>query len=155
MDSPPQTDRIEKEVELHAPPARVWRALTDHREFGAWFGVDLESPFVPGSFARGRITHPGYEHLVMELLVVAIEPQTRFAFEWHPYAIAAGVDYSQEPPTLVEFTLRETPAGTMLRVTESGFDALPPQRRSRAFPMNERGWTAQMNNIRTYVAPTA
>ena len=51
-------NRIEKRVELKAPISRVWRALTDFREFGEWFQVKLESPFVPGKISRGNITHP-------------------------------------------------------------------------------------------------
>ena len=99
------TDRIEKTVELKAPVARVWRALTDHHEFGQWFRVRLEGPFVPGQIARGQITHPGYEHLVWEAVVQRMEPERLFSFTWHPYAIDPNQDYSGEEPTLVEFTL--------------------------------------------------
>src|SRR5713101_6625525 len=116
------TDRIEKRNELNAPPARVWRALTDHREFGEWFGVNLEAPFVPGKPTRGRITYPGYEHLVMEVVVQKMETERLFSFRWHPYAVDATVDYSKEPTTLVEFKLEKTAVGTMLVVTESGFN---------------------------------
>ena len=42
-------NRIEKRVELKAPVSRVWRALTDYREFGEWFRVRLESPLSPDS----------------------------------------------------------------------------------------------------------
>lgn len=145
------TDRIEKSIELKAPLDRVWRALTDHREFGQWFRVRLESPFVIGRSTRGRITHPGYEHVVMEVVVQAIEPLRLFSYHWHPYAVDPKVDYSQEPPTLVEFRLEPTPAGTLLRVTESGFDAIPAGRRDEAFRMNSGGWEAQMKNIAAHV----
>jgi uncharacterized protein YndB with AHSA1/START domain len=146
------TDRIEKSIDLNAPPARVWRALTDHREFGKWFRVNLESPFVPGEVTRGRITHPGYEHVVMEVLVRRMEPQRIFSFNWHPYAVDPRLDYSKEPPTLVEFRLEKIPAGTRLRVTESGFDAIPLARRDEAFRMNSGGWEAQVKNIAAHVA---
>ncbi|MBV9509159.1 MAG: vanillate O-demethylase oxidoreductase VanB, partial [Caulobacteraceae bacterium] len=36
------TDRIEKTIELRAPLERVWRAIIDHEQFGAWFRVALE-----------------------------------------------------------------------------------------------------------------
>lgn len=146
------TDRIEKIIELQAPLARVWRALTDYQEFGEWFRVKLERPFVPEETARGNITYPGYEHLVMELVVQKIEPQRLFSFHWHPYAIDPDVDYSSEPPTLVEFILEEIADGTRLTVTESGFDALPPGRRDEAFRMNDGGWTQQMKNIEAHVS---
>jgi uncharacterized protein YndB with AHSA1/START domain len=102
-----QTDRIEKQIEIKAAPSRVWRALTDYKEFGEWFRVRLESPFVAGKATRGQITHPGYEHVVMEVAVQSIKPETYFSFHWHPYAIEKGVDYSKEKPTLVEFRLEK------------------------------------------------
>ncbi|MDB5293416.1 MAG: Activator of Hsp90 ATPase 1 family protein [Phycisphaerales bacterium] len=145
------TDRIEKRIELKAPPARVWRALADFREFGAWFGVNLETPFVPGKSTRGNITYAGYEHLVMEVVVQKMEPERLFSFHWHPYAVDPKVDYSKEPPTLVEFRLEKTAAGTLLVVTESGFDAIPAARRDEAFRMNSGGWTQQMKNIEAHV----
>jgi len=145
------TDRIEKKTELNAPPARVWRALTDHREFGEWFRVNLEAPFVPGKTTRGRITYPGYEHLIMEVVVQKMETERLFSFHWHPYAVDPKVDYSKERPTLVEFKLEKTPAGTSLVVTESGFDAIPAARREEAFRMNSGGWTEQLKNIQKHV----
>lgn len=145
------TDRIEKTIELAASPERVWRALTDYKEFGAWFRANLDGPFVAGKPTRGRITYPGYEHLVMDVLVVKMERERLFSFHWHPYAIDPQVDYSKEPPTLVEFTLEKSATGTLLRVTESGFDALPAARRDEAFRMNSGGWTEQMKNIEHYV----
>lgn len=146
------TDRIEKRVALRAPRTRVWRALTDAKEFGAWFGVALTSPFVEGATVRGQITHPGYEHLTMEVVVERIEPERYVAFRWHPYAVDPAVDYSNEPPTLVEFTLEDTNDGVALTVVESGFDRIPLARRAEAFRMNEGGWTAQIQNIARYVA---
>ena len=145
------TDRIDKQIEIKAPPARVWRALTDYREFGEWFRVKLETPFVPGRSTRGHITYPGYEHLTFEVQTKQMEPERYFSFTWHPYAIEPGVDYSKETPTLVEFHLTPTPNGTLLRVTESGFDAIPASRRDEAFRMNSGGWAEQVKNIEAYV----
>jgi len=145
------TDRIEKRIELKASPARVWRALTDYREFGEWFRVNLEGPFVPGRVARGRITYPGYEHLVMEVTVVTMEPERLFSMRWHPYAVDPKVDYSKETPTLVEFRLEKMTSGTLLLVTESGFDSIPAARRDEAFRMNSGGWTEQLKNIEAHV----
>ncbi len=150
----PSTDRIEKTIELNAPPARVWRALTDHREFGTWFRINLEAPFAAGKPTRGRITYPGYEHLIMEVVVQRMEPERSFSFHWHPYAVDPKVDYSREPPTLVEFRLEKTAAGTLLAVTESGFDSIPAGRRDEAFRMNSGGWAEQLKNIAIYVSQT-
>ncbi|YBV96732.1 SRPBCC family protein [Phyllobacteriaceae bacterium JZ32] len=145
------TDRIEKNIELNAPIERVWRALTDHEEFGAWFGVRLDGPFVPGEIARGRITHPGYEHVKWEATIKRMDRPHYFSFTWHPYAVDPDVDYSGEKPTLVEFRLEPISAGTRLTVVESGFDALPAHRRADALRMNEEGWAGQMKNIEAYV----
>jgi uncharacterized protein YndB with AHSA1/START domain len=146
------TDRIEKWIELRVPVARVWRALTDHKEFGLWFRVDLGTPFAPGQTTTGRITYPGFEHATMTVVVQKMEPERLFSFTWHPYAVGPKTDFSKEPPTLVEFTLTKTPTGTLLVVTESGFDALPEGRRAEAFRMNEGGWEEQMHNIANHVA---
>lgn len=145
------TDRIEKSVELKAPVTRVWRALTDYREFGTWFRVRLDGPFEPGRTVRGQITYPGYEHLKWEAVVQKMEPERLFSFTWHPYAIDPNQDYSSEVPTLVEFTLEKIAGGTLLRVVESGFDKLPDKRRLEAFRMNEGGWGEQMKNIAQHV----
>lgn len=144
-------NRIEKRVELNAPISRVWRALTDFREFGEWFQVRLESPFLPGKISRGNITHPGFEHIQMEVMVQTMQPQQIFSFTWHPYATDPKIDYSKEPSTLVEFRLERTGTGTLLTVTESGFDKIPADRRFEAFRKNEGGWTQQLENIEAYV----
>jgi uncharacterized protein YndB with AHSA1/START domain len=145
-------NRIEKRIELRAPRSRVWRALTDHREFGKWFGVRIDVPFVVGKPAQGQITIPGYEHIRWEAVVQRMEPERLFSFTWHPYAKDPDKDYSQETPTLVEFQLEETADGTLLRLTESGFERIPADRRAEAFRMNDGGWAAQMKNIEKHVA---
>ena len=145
------SDRIEKTIDIKAPIARVWRALTDHEEFGTWFRVRLEGPFVVGQTSRGRITYPGYEHLAWEAVVQEMDPERLFSFTWHPYAVEQDVDYSKEPPTLVEFTLEQTAGGTRLRVVESGFDKIPAGRRPEALRMNEGGWSEQVKNIARHV----
>ena len=148
-------DRIEKRIELKAPVSRVWRALTDYREFGEWFRVKLDGPFVPGQISRGQITYPGYEHVKWEATVQKMEPERLFSFTWpHPKSIEKAdypADCSNEPTTLVEFRLEKTANGTLLVLTESGFDNLPGDRRLEAFRRNEGGWTAQMKNIEKYV----
>ncbi len=145
------TDRIEKSIVLNAPRARVWRALTDVTQFNAWFGVNLTSPFREGAEVSGRITHPKYAHVTARLWIERLEPEHHFAFRWHPDAIDETVDYSGEPTTLVSFTLEDAPGGTRLDIVESGFDAIPEARRSRAFSGNAKGWASQLENIRKYV----
>lgn len=146
-------DRIEKKVVLKAPRSRVWRAIADSREFGAWFLVKFDAPFVAGQTLLGRITHPGYEHLTMEVRIERIEPERLFSYRWHPYAVKPDQDYAAEPMTLVEFTLAETSDGlTELTIVESGFDRLSAARRAEAYPMNDSGWAEQATNIARHVA---
>ena len=146
-------DQIKKHIQLRAPRSRVWRALTDSAQFGAWFGVELAGPFRAHSAVSGRITSKGYDHLTIHLQVERIEPESYFSYRWHPYAIDPDVDYSSEPTTLVEFRLDDVEGGgTALTLTESGFDRIPLERRAKAFEMNDGGWAAQMENIARHVA---
>jgi len=146
------TDRIEKKIQLAAPRSRVWRAISDSKQFGEWFRVKLEEQFTEGKTVRGAILHKGYENVAMELKIERIEPERYFSYRWHPYAIDPKVDYSSEPTTLVEFLLEEADGGTALTIIESGFDRIPLARRADALKMNDHGWTAQAKNIANYVS---
>jgi len=149
------TDRIEKSVVLRAPRARVWEALTDARAFGRWFGVELAGPFAPGARVTGRITHKGYEHLPFEITVERMEPERLLSWRWHPNAVDPGVDYSDEPTTLVVFELTDVAEGTQLDVVESGFDGVPLSRRATAYRGNDEGWAQQMVAIERYLSGSA
>jgi uncharacterized protein YndB with AHSA1/START domain len=146
------TDRIEKILVLGAPRSRVWRAITNAEEFGAWFGVKLQGGFAAGARVQGQITVPGYDHLTMDVEIVRVDPERLFSYRWHPYAVEPDVDYSGEPTTLVEFHLEQVDAGTRLTVIESGFDRIPLARRAKAFEMNDRGWAEQVKNLEKHVS---
>jgi uncharacterized protein YndB with AHSA1/START domain len=157
------TDRIEKEVLLKAPLDRVWRAISDADEFGQWFGARFDGPFVAGATVTGTIMPTTVDAEVAKSQepyagqsdawqIVAVEPQRRLAFRWHPYPVEPDTDYSAEPTTLVEFTLDDTPDGVLLRIVESGFDAIPAERRAAAFEGNSEGWAAQTQLVRKYLA---
>jgi uncharacterized protein YndB with AHSA1/START domain len=143
-----QTDRIEKQIQLKAPRARVWQALTDTDQFNEWFGVRLVGTFAQGAQLRGPVTHPGYEHVVMEITIERLEPQRFMSWRWHPGGDAA---MAGDPETLVEFELDDVDNGTLLKVVETGFDRIPLARRSKAYRENEGGWTGQMKAIKQYV----
>jgi uncharacterized protein YndB with AHSA1/START domain len=145
------TDRIEKHAVLRAPLSRVWQAITDSQQFGEWFRVDLQGAFAEGAVVSGRMTEPGYEHAIMEVLVEKISPQSYFAFRWHPYEENGGVDFATAPTTLVEFFLEEVSEGTRLTIVESGFDCIPPDKRGEAVRNNDQGWSYQMRNVERYV----
>ena len=157
------TDRIEKQVLLPARLDRVWRAISDSQEFGQWFGVRIDGPFVAGTTVNATITGTTVDAEVAELQrphagaeatweIVAVEPPRRFAYRWHPFAVDGGVDYGNEPTTLVEFTLSETADGVLLRIVESGFDAIPETRRADAFEGNSAGWAKQTELVRKYLS---
>jgi len=157
------TDRIEKTIVLRASRDRVWRALTDPKEFGEWFGMRFDDPLLPGGRVRATIVgttadaevakaqqvHAGTR---FEIVVDRIEPMRLFSFRWHPGAVDPSIDYSKEPATLVEFALDETAEGVKLTVTESGFDRIPLARREAAFTQNEQGWGIVITLIAKHLA---
>jgi uncharacterized protein YndB with AHSA1/START domain len=156
------TDRIEKKVLLHAPLKRVWTALANSTEFGTWFGMKFDGPFVPGALMRGVIVptkvnaevakaQQKYDGMPVEITIAKMEPERLVSFRWHPYAIERGVDYSAEPTTLIEFVLEEMKDGVMLTVTESGFDQIPLVRRVKAFTANEEGWGMVVQLLEEYL----
>ena len=156
-------DRIEKTILLRAPRKRVWRALSDSTEFGTWFGMKFDGPFVPGARMRGVIVpttvnaevakaQKEHEGKAFEIIIEKIEPERLFSFRWHPHAVERGVDYSSEPTTLIVFLLEEMADGVMLTVTESGFDQIPLARRAKAFTANEQGWGMVVHLIEEYLA---
>ncbi len=158
-------DRIEKEILLHAPPEPVWRAISDSGRFGAWFGVAFDGPFAAGARLTGRITpttvdeeiarlQEPYAGKAFEFLVERIEPMRRISFRWHPFAVDAGVDYSNEPMTLIALEMREAAGSVILTISESGFDRIPHARRARAIAANDGGWAMQMKLIEKYLAAT-
>jgi uncharacterized protein YndB with AHSA1/START domain len=147
------TDRIQKEVMLKASRERVWSAISDPREFGAWFKVDMSGVrFEAGKTVHAKMTYPGYEGLPFEIVIEQIEAPRLFSFRWPPYDIDPSQDNSNEPMTLIEFVLEEVDGGTRLTVTESGFDAIPLSHRAEAFRSNSEGWAQQMHNLEAYVA---
>ncbi len=157
------TDQIEKRTVLRAARDRVWEAVSDSKRFGTWFGVEIDGPFVAGKPVTARMVptkvdaevakmQEPYRGMPFEFYIDRIEPKTVFSFRWHPFALDAGIDYSKEPMTLVTFELADAPGGTDLRITESGFDQLPPERRAQAFASNEGGWTKQLELIAKYLA---
>ncbi len=156
------TNRIEKRVLLRAPQERVWRAISNASEFGAWFGVELDGSFARGVRMTGRITptqvdpdvartQEQYRGTPLEFYVERVEPMSLFSFRWHPFAIDRTVDYSNEPMTLVTFTLEPADGGTMLTIVESGFDAIPIARRADAFEANDEGWSLIVQLVEKYL----
>jgi uncharacterized protein YndB with AHSA1/START domain len=156
------TDRIEKKILLKAPLDRVWRAISDSKEFGTWFGMKVDGPFTPGAIMRGVIVptkvnaevaaaQKQYEGKQIEITIERMEPERLISFRWHPHAVEPGVDYSSEPTTLIVFALEQMPDGVQLTVTESGFDQIPLARRAQAFQANDRGWGMVVKLVGDYL----
>src|SRR5262245_18562693 len=156
------TDRIEKKVVLRAPRDRVWNAIADAKQFGTWFGVELDGSFVAGTKLNARIrptkvdaetakTQQKFDGMAFAITVERVDAMRELAFRWHPFAIEPNVDYSSEPTTLVQFVLDEVAGGTQLTITESGFDRLPPERRAKAFEANDSGWQKQTELLAKYL----
>lgn len=141
---------IEKQITIKAPMAKVWKALTDAKQFGQWFKVDLQSDFVAGKTTLGTNTSKGFE-MKMEFHVKDIKPQTYFSYAWTPFPMDKTFDYSKEEPTLVEFFLEEVAGGTLLKVKESGFTKITASRRAEAFRMHTGGWEAQLKNVEKFL----
>jgi uncharacterized protein YndB with AHSA1/START domain len=157
------TDRIVKRIFLRAPQERVWRAVSEARQFGAWFGMQFDGEFAAGEPISGVLvptrvdpevakTQAKYSGMKFGFIVDRIEPMRRVRFRGHPFAIDSSYDYSKEPTTLVEFTLEPKDGGTQLTIVESGFDAIPIERRADAFEANGEGWEAQAQMIDRYLA---
>lgn len=145
------SNSITKEIHIKASQSRVWRALTDYREFGEWFGLKLEGPILAGHEMRGAMSACGHDNLILTAKVIEVTPETRFVYTWHPFAVDPTIDYSVETPTVVEMVLATDGNYTRLMVTETGFDHIPEHRKSEALKMNTQGWEIQLGNIARYV----
>jgi len=162
----PTPDHIEKRIVLRPSRERVWRAISEAKQFGTWFGVEFDGDFAAGTRLTGRIAptqvdpevarlqqpHAG---LPFEFYIERIEPMSLFSFRWHPSATDRNTDYSAEPTTLVEFRLQDAEQGTLLSIRESGFDSIPLERRAQAFTSNEGGWTHQLKLVEKYLGQPA
>ncbi|WP_310785205.1 SRPBCC family protein [Mycobacterium sp. Z3061] len=150
-----ESDRIEKQVLLRAPLQRVWAAISDAEQFGRWFGVRFDGPFVEGQEVTATITptevdaevakrQEPHSGVASRWQIVAVEPPRRFAYRWP-------IDPDREDTTLVEFTLAEVSGGVSLTIVESGFDAIPEARRGPSFEANSEGWAIQTDLVRRYL----
>ena len=146
-----EQDRIEKIVELTAPVAKVWSAITDHVQFGEWFRVRLDGPFEVGATTTGNITYEGYEHVEWVSTTEEMTPERRFVFSWPPSAVDPDTEYAADAKVTVAFDLEQTENGTRLTITESGFKQFPEKKRLDILRSNVEGWDIQAKNIADYL----
>lgn len=146
-----ELSRIDRTIDVNAPPDRVWRALTTAGDLGAWFQVSIEGEITPGAELWMTSKYPGYEGQRFIVKVTEMTPPRRFAWQWHPGAVDPAVDYSREPWTTVTFTLEPSGRGTRLTVSETGFNEVSLARRAKVYQDNSQGWTEVLVWIQKYV----
>jgi uncharacterized protein YndB with AHSA1/START domain len=145
-----ELSRIDRTIEIKAPPERVWRALTSAAELSAWFQVTIEGEIAPGNEVWMTSVHPGHAGQRFRVRFVEMTPPERFVWQWHPGAVDPAVDYSKEPSTTVTFTLKPSGTGTQLTVAETGFDTISLARRAKVYGDNSQGWTEVLVWLQRY-----
>ena len=149
--APTSLDRITKQIHIRAPRARVWRAITNIQEFSRWFGVEADGPFMPGRHIAMVSTNEGCKGAQFYVDVQEIVPERLFSWRWYPGLMEPGIDPKKEQNTLVTFTLEDAEGGTLVTVTESGFDHVTLARRAKVYEENEAGWAHQVASLERYV----
>ena len=145
-----ELSRIDRTIEVNAPPERVWRVLTSARDLATWFRVTVEGDIAPGAEIWMTSLMPGFEGQRFAVRITEMTPPRRFAWQWHPGAVDPGVDYSREPWTTVTFTLEPSGKGTRLSVSETGFTAISLARRAKVYADNNQGWAEVIVWIQEY-----
>lgn len=151
MTTAPELTVIKRKTLVGAPRWRVWRALTTAEQFSKWFGARFEGSFEPGQRLEMVATNPCRGDGRFYLIVERMEPEHTFSWHWHPGSAKPGEDGS----TRVEFHLEEVEGGTLVTVTESGFDQISLERRAKAFNENSNGWEHQLESLKQHASQTA
>jgi uncharacterized protein YndB with AHSA1/START domain len=146
-----ELSRIDRIIEIQAPPERVWRALTDAAELLAWFRVRIEGEIAAGNEVWMTSVLPQHAGQRWPVRIVELTPPRRVVWQWHPGEVDPALDYSREPRTTVTFTLEPSGQGTRLSVAETGFDAIALERRAKAYADNTQGWTEVLVWLQRYV----
>jgi uncharacterized protein YndB with AHSA1/START domain len=135
-----ELSRIDRNIEIQAPPERVWRALTSAAELSAWFQVKIEGEIAAGNEVWMTSVHPDHAGQRWPVRIVELTPPRRVVSQWHPGAVDPKTDYSREPQTTVTFTLEPSGRGTRLSLAETGFDEIALERRANVYADNTQGW---------------
>lgn len=145
-----EMSRIDRTIDVNAPPDRVWRVLTNAKDLAAWFHVTIDGDIAAGAEVWMTSMSPEYEGVRFLVRFKEMTAERRFVWEWHPGAVDPAVDYSREPWTTVTFTLEPSGRGTRLSVSETGFNEISLARRAKVFKDNSQGWTEVMVWIQKY-----
>ncbi len=149
-----ELSRIDRTIDVNAPPDRVWRALTNAAELSAWFQVKIEGDIVPDTDVWMTSVHPEHAGQRFRVRFTEMTAPHRFVWEWHPGAVDPSVEYSREPRTTVTFTLEPSGRGTRLSVSETGFDAISLARRAKVYKDNSQGWPEVLVWLQKHVEAT-
>lgn len=148
MNTTPELTVIKRKILIGAPRSRVWRALTSAQDFSKWFSARFEGSFEQGKRLEMVSTHPCGNNARFYIIIERMEPEHRFSWRWHP----GSANPAEDASTLVEFHLEEVEGGTLVTVTESGFDQISLARRAKAFEENSNGWEIQLESLRRYAS---
>jgi uncharacterized protein YndB with AHSA1/START domain len=100
---------VERNVDLDATPAEVWRALTEPEELATWFGPAVELDLRPGG--AGRFVDD--DGTARRAVVDEVHDGVRLVLRWWPEGDDPGAGAS-----VVTFVVAPTGSGTRLVVTE-------------------------------------
>lgn len=129
------------EREIAFPPEKLWRALTQPHLIEEWL---MKNDFAPNVGHRFKLR--GEWGGVLDCEVLTIEPNKTLAYTW---------DFEHDDPafrlkSVVTFTLTPTPAGTLLRVEQAGFQ--PSQK--QALGGAKHGWAQFFTKLEQLLART-
>ena len=125
------------ERDLAFPPEKIWRALTQPHLMEEWLMKNDFKPVVGHNFILRMEPQPNWNG-VIDCRVLAVEPNKTLSYTWG----ALGLE------SAVTFTLTPTPAGTYLRMEQTGFRSDRPQNYQGA----RYGWQKFFANLEQVLA---
>lgn len=137
-----ETIAVERSIVVHADRERVWRAITDSAQISQWFDGNMRWEFQLGVGEHINYYYNGA--LLGTGRIVTIEPPERFVLNWT-------AEPGSPVETLVTFALETVDGGTRVTVTESGFEALPEDRRHARAEDNSDGWRQVLEHLQAYL----
>lgn len=149
----PDQDTIVAEIQISAPPERVFKAISDADELQRWFGGSPECPVktwkmeprVGGRYSyateKGTIAVNGVSEFECHGEILEFDPPRVLAYSW----IANWHD-DPKSRTLVRWELTSIQGGTHVRVTHSGLASLPVARKDYA-----GGWPGVVEHLKKFV----
>ena len=138
---------IRRQMVLKAPLEKVWTAIATPEGFEGWFACKVVGDW--GINKTVTLLWPSGSS--NEIRIVALNPQSEFAYQWHPGVDGRLSDYLEEQLTTVCFRLNPCPDGTEMEMVEGDFANIPDERRLKVIGLNTEGWDEELENIRKYV----